>query len=288
MKSLSLALVLLIIPALGAQEADSFIQSAPIAVSAEGEHGEMGEDEATMRARAELSASKLKPSAADTQAEAEPVAETVKEEVVEQPAKEEATKVETTKEETITEQPAPSKWRPSFPKLTTQDQPRSLQIGYSYLDSSWSKISPSLRDGSTMISLSLVQHLGERASLSVGLDFLHPKEEKMTPEEVRVFQFHLRPEIVFFKRSKMQLFSSLGFGVSDYNLRKKISSTGIQDTYETFGSGTAVYLAPGAGLRMNLSADTGIDLNIFYAQYFGSKAQDFGGLGAGLRLQFKL
>lgn len=278
MKNLSLVLVLLMIPALGAQEADSFIQSAPIAVSAEGEHGEMGEDEATMRARAELSASKLKPSAADTQAEAEPVPETVKEEVVEQPAQEEA----------IKEQPAPSKWRPSFPKLTTQDQPRSLQIGYSYLDSSWSKVGPSLKDGSTMISLSLVQHLGERASLSLGLDFLHPKEEKMTPEEVRVFQFHLRPEIVFFKRSKMQLFTSLAFGVSDYNLRKKIASTGTQDIYETFGSGTAVYLAPGAGLRMNLSKDTGIDLNIFYAQYFGSKAQDFGGLGAGLRLQFKL
>lgn len=267
MKNLSLALALFMVSALGAQEADSFIQSAPIAVSAEGEHGEMGEDEATMRARAELSASKLKPSAADT--EPDPVPEPLKEDVVE-------------------ENPAPPKWKPSFPKLTTKDQPRSLQIGYSYLDSSWSKVSPSLKDGSTMISLSLVQHLGERASLSLGLDFLHPKEEKMTPEEVRVFQFHLRPEMVFFKRSKMELFSSLAFGVSDYNLRKKISSTGTQDTYETFGSGTAVYLAPGAGLRMNLSSDTGIDLNIFYAQYFGSKAQDFGGLGAGLRLQFKL
>lgn len=287
MKNLSLALVLLIIPALGAQEADSFIQSAPIAVSAEGEHGEMGEDEATMKARAELSASKLKPITADTETELspEPVVEQV---AVEQTAEKEAAKEEATKEEATKEPPAPPKWRPSFPKLTTEDQPRSLQIGYSHLDSSWSKVGPSLKDGSTMISLSLVQHLGERASLSVGLDFLHPKEEKMTPEEVRVFQFHLRPEIVFFKRSKMQLFTSLGFGVSDYNLRKKISSTGTQDTYETFGSGTAVYLAPGAGLRMNLSTDTGVDLNIFYAQYFGSKAQDFGGLGAGLRLQFKL
>lgn len=284
MKNLSLVLALFMVSALGAQEADSFIQSAPIAVSAEGEHGEMGEDEATMRARAELSASKLKPSAADTEVEPDPV----KKEVVEEEVAEEEIVEEVTKTEVVEEKPAPPKWKPSFPKLTTKDQLRSLQIGYSYLDSSWSKVSPSLKDGSTMISLSLVQHLGERASLSLGLDFLHPKEEKMTPEEVRVFQFHLRPEIVFFKRSKMELFSSLAFGVSDYNLRKKISSTGTQDTYETFGSGTAVYLAPGAGLRWNLSTDTGVDLNIFYAQYFGSKAQDFGGLGAGLRLQFKL
>lgn len=155
------------------------------------------------------------------------------------------------------------------------------------MNSSWSEIDAALEDSSKMTSLSLVQMLHERVSVAVGLDFIHPKEEKMTPEEIRVFQFHLRPEVVW-NADKVKFYSGLGFGIADYNVRKKISSDGARDIYETYGSGTSFSLTPLSGIRFDVSQDTALDLNAFYALYLGPETSDFGGPGIGVRLQFKL
>lgn len=263
---LSILLMLSSTTKIWGQEATSFIQSAPIAVSAEGDHGEMGEDAETMRARAELSASQIKP-------EVENKTEVVAEVPAEIPA-----------------EVVDKKTRQNFsmPTLSTRGQHKYFQVSYHFLKSNWSGINEDLKDNSSMTSLSLVQKFHEKISIAIGLDFVHPKEEKMTPEEIRLFQLHIRPEYTWLKRDQIELFSSLGLGVNDYNIRKKISSTGSVDTYKTFGSGTSFSLTPATGVKWNLSSATSVDLNFLYAQYFGSLAKDFGGLGAGLRLQFKL
>lgn len=236
------------------------VQSTPIAVGADGLAGEAGEDEATMKARAELRSSKIQGTTTDSSIEAAVMKETP---VVSEPVV------------------AKNKWQVQMGK-------RYFLLKSGLIAAQWKKISPAFKNGSSVLGFGIYQKLHDQLGMSASLDFTHGFGGALVPEETRMFALHLKADATHPINSKFQALGSFGFQIADYQLRKKIGATSTSETYQTFGTGTAFGLQAGLGMRAIFSKDVFVDFSAGYLQFFSSPQKNFGGPLATLTMQLRL
>jgi opacity protein-like surface antigen len=253
------------------------VQSTPIAVNADGLAGEAGEDEATMQARAELRASKIQKGEADQETQVDPGPELGDTsplppdgELLAEP------KVE-----------PPSKPKPVVPIQKVLSQ-RYLHLKSALVASQWKKVSPLLRNGSSVFGFGVYQQIRDNMGASLSLDFTHGFGGSLVPEETRMFALNFKGDWSHPLTPKVHALASGGLVIADYQLRKKIGANQNTETYQRFGTGTALGLHGGMGLRTIFSKDVFVDFGLGYLQYFSSPQKNFGGPQATLSLQFRL
>lgn len=261
-------------------ERTSYTQSAPISISADGMAGEMGEDEATMKAREELSRSRIKKVKTDEEVEKE-----VEVEVVE--IEEEKEVVKKIDEETRDQPQAKNEVSTSL-NWSFKNQPTFFQLKLAHVNSSWSELSQRLEDGSWQTGFSIGRFFSSNLSASLGLEFFHAKDADWVAEKTRLSQ--LRVEVEHHRRlnSHFSFVSGLGLLLADWNVRQRISTKNQQDLYQRYDDGAGVGSAVSTGLRFHLSEAWRVDTQMSWTQYFGRPQKDFGGLEFGLRLNIEL
>jgi opacity protein-like surface antigen len=253
------------------------VQSAPISVSADGLAGEAGEDEDTMRARAELAQSRLKSS--DDEAPAQYV--------------EPEASAEQAESSVPTKAKAKSKDKRA--KKRTTREPMRLALGErymlvrgGYLASSWKKIDSELSGGTRLFGLGFYQRLHSKIGYSGALEFAYPTQGSLVPEEVRMTGVRFEADYAHGLSEHVFALGSFGVNFTDYNIRKKIESSDTRETYQLFGDGQALGVDPGLGFRTFFTKDVFVDLKFNYRLYFSSPARNFGGPELLLSLLFKL
>jgi opacity protein-like surface antigen len=242
------------------------VQSTPIAVGADGLAGETGEDEETMKARAELRASKIQKTDLD-QSEDEAKAGP---ELGMPPDGFKPKKKST-----------PRDWQMRFGR-------RYLLVKSGLIASQWKKVSPMLKNGSSVLGFGVYQKMGDQMGASASLDFTHGLGGSLVPEETRMFALHLKGDLTHPINQKLQALGSLGLQIADYQLRKKIGATTTTETYQNFGTGTAFGLQASVGMRALFSKDVFVDFSAGYLQFFSSPQKNFGGPLATLSMQLRL
>lgn len=303
------------------------VLGTPISITEEGDSQKPGEDPEVARARSELEASKIKPSAKDPNGDKvdqtpddlnvaedqspdgtisgdkiQPVATpapTPAAAVVEKPeveaeapaaaVVEEEVKSEaaTTEVEKSEVQVAPA--RVNWKKLSFFKAPRWFRLSGGRLWSSWSKISPELEDGSRIIGFRVVQPVETtRYSMGFGLDVVHGSGDSFNAESVRSTHVVLENEYDHAMGEKLSLVYGLSFEYADSNIRKVIANNDQNVTYQKFAAGSTFGLVPAVSVRLKATDNFLIDLTPGYAFYFASPYDEMGGLSLRLRLNFAL
>jgi|GEM_PF-5153786 hypothetical protein len=261
----------------------SFTQSAPISISGDGLAGKKGEDEVTMRAREELSRSRVKKAEESKEDEAKPD-QVIEKHVTEQ--KEEQIKPEPKHEPEAKPKPeSRSAWTQN---LSFEKRPSFIEFSWGSLFSSWSDVSSELKDNSWLTGFTWGRFFHPKLSSSIGIEFVHPQEQQYVAEEVRLFQISGTLKHHHKVSKDFSVVSGGSLLIADWNVRKKVSTANSQEVYQSYGSGSGVGLRPEASLRWHLSNSSHLDLKSSWTQYFGSPQSDFGGLGLALQLHVQL
>jgi hypothetical protein len=164
---------------------------------------------------------------------------------------------------------------------------RYFQLSTGWMNSRWDKIDSNLKKGSRVNALRIVQALSPNVHLGLGLDFVHPKEDSLVPENIRLFQFRVNAEYYKKLHRSIYLISGMGATVADYNIRKVASKSGNTVTYNSYGNGMAFGLIPELGLRFNFLKEISFDIMGDYSYYFTKPESYFSGVGIHLRASFE-
>lgn len=268
-------LLVIVLPALVMGQTQS-VQSTPIAISGDGLAGEAGEDEEVMRARSELSQSRIRPG--ENEEETPRVGELVPplRGVIEGKEGKEGKEV-------------------NKPQARERAEPWKIELKERYLlarfglvASSWSSLSTELDNGSTVLGFGVYQVFSDRVGASIALEFSHPMKGSIVPEENRFLNFKIEGDYVYPISTKLKAVGSMALSLTDYNIRRKIQTTESTETYRRFGDGFAFGLVPGLGLRANVSQNVFIDGKVIYPFYFSSPQKYYNGVGGQFTLHFSL
>lgn len=281
----------MITSSLNAWTQTSYTQSAPISISADGLAGEVGEDEETMRARSELAASKIKATEEEKKAQREEPKPELAEEI-----KEEIKEIKEVKEEPAEEKVVAASVPPGQVKkahkidwnFDWKERQRTIFFKFGFLNSSWDKVSPELKNGSTILGVGLNQSLSDSFSLGISLDFHHFQEGSLVPEEIRILGLRFEPQFLYPLNKNISLLGSFGLMLADSNIRKKIQSNNTTETYRVFSNGTVFALSPGVGMRTHFSPDVYFDLLGEYQFFVGKPEKYYGGLAGSARLHLRI
>lgn len=172
------------------------------------------------------------------------------------------------------------------PALPFQPE-KYLQFSYGYLNSKWSKIDPSLEDGSTLTSFRVVADMNRHNQFGFAIELVSDTTSEASPENIRAIQYRL---FLDFHRTlfadKLDYLFGAALTIGDYSIRKlELNGLG-QEVYSKVKSGTLYGIIPSAGLRFYLVGKNSIDVTVEYHQYLSKPQKHIGGLALVPRFSF--
>jgi opacity protein-like surface antigen len=154
-----------------------------------------------------------------------------------------------------------------------------------YLHSSWDKITPNLKEGSTYLGISLSREITE--GFETGLTLMTVSENLDSNQNENIFAWHLSFDgKYFFVPGAVRPFVGVGLAFGRYRVWPLQSEGSTSITYDKLASGLLVGLIPSAGLRFTLTEHMSFDAGLSYFAYADNPAFRVGGWALGATLSF--